>query len=281
MGDTAEFLSRVQALEAQLADKQRESNLLIESVRESQSKLEALSAKRGWRERYLNGWFGGDRKLLLAYNSEKQLCAQFNQSAEKAIEVVKDIDKKVTETIDDHLRSTNASYLMIATIHKDIAEVKSAGDILERQINNALDALSSAISTEWVDLATNNNGISFLSYLENDSAREAVAEVEKALNDFRDKAKALKEQTEKIKEIDLKSLDLDNMDLVFDLAFDDVFDFMSIFVLDELEKAKENIDVLAEKIKPIQKTIGEEHCKFSKNVADLLTQKLQQLKTQP
>lgn len=99
----------------------------------------------------------------------------------------------------------------------------------ERDLEEAISALSSASTMEVMDAVSSNKAIAMMSHSQNQTASDAVEAAQASVD-------ALKAETGRVG-ADLSGID-DTLDLILDLAFDGPFDFMSFVNIGRIDAAR-------------------------------------------
>lgn len=99
----------------------------------------------------------------------------------------------------------------------------------ESDLEEAISALSSASTMEVMDAVSSNKAIAMMSHSQNQAASDAVETAQRSVD-------ALKAETDRVG-ADLSGID-DTLDLILDLAFDGVFDFMSFVNIGRIDAAR-------------------------------------------
>lgn len=219
-----------------------------------ESQKEYLYAQMGWREKYLWGYLWGDRQLYKDYKRTEALVDQFTQET-KVIESKLDTFKTQShEAIHLELKGTDQNYITILKPHEDSAEAFAATNRFLRVINNALSEIDDAETYEYLDLASDNIGISALSYMENEEAEDAIKDIKRAAPAFE---QAIEKYDQSLKNQNLTEVyaDIgDFNDFIFDIAFD-LFDFTSIMTLSALGDAESKVRHLKSQVNQIKQSI--------------------------
>lgn len=114
----------------------------------------------------------------------------------------------------------------------------------DEKLGEARSDCESASTTELLDLVSTNKALSILSTFETSDAADSVKEATAAL-------KALKEALPKRAEATEFDMPDDLLDLVVDLAIAPVFDILSFFNMQRLDKAAEQCREASEKLAPL------------------------------
>lgn len=113
-----------------------------------------------------------------------------------------------------------------------------------RAIDRAISQIDSAKSYEMMDAVTSNKGISVVSSMSTSSARNCVERAREAVVRLSEGTRVA---------IDGKMIAPDDtFDLILDMAMDSAFDFMSIFNLGKLSKAKERCQEVRAKVAAVE-----------------------------
>lgn len=126
--------------------------------------------------------------------------------------------------------------------HRSAADAIVALDI-------AIDALEDAQGYEAVDLVTSNKGFAAASTLANSDAQNKMERAKEALE-------RLSQKTNEMVKRDLIKPD-DTLDLIFDFASGDMFDFMSLLTISQLEDACKQCREERARIVPIERQLDE------------------------
>ena len=219
-----------------------------------QEQARAIEATFGLRERYLRGYLGGDRDAVKA-----QIVAHYEGIAAQALarahgRTQEKTQGQITDILSSYLSNTDQSYTTLKVPLNAVILLSLRVDQFKAKIKTALKEIDEAQSMETMDLFTKNAAISIMSSIENGQARDAIEDVKKAAPAFQ---KAIEDYNGAIKQVDLGALDLDIddfTDLVFDLVLDG-FDFMSIFTLNALGDAEEQMRAAMEKVDEVSREV--------------------------
>ncbi len=250
------------------ADSSNASALLRLKLKESARFWE----KMNFRERYLNGWFGGDKvKVRDRRNLEREISAlraRIRRIAKKS----DSFDRKLMEHISAQLSGSDDSYRKLLEVRKSLEKLKKSADWFGDKIDRALSEIDEAQGMETLDLVTKNKGIAMMSYFENSEANEAIREVSRSAPAFQ---KAMDEYNGFLKgrkfSGSIVAID-DGIDLVLDLIFDG-FDFSSFFTLSALNNAEEKMKEARNKVSRIRKVVDESFRK-AKSVESIYLKKV-------
>ena len=166
----------------------------------------------------------------------------------------------------------------IKNLHNEMSKLKSSGEKCIREIEEAIDAVNSAETTEMLDMVSSNSGLKLLSTMNNSTAHSEVEEANAALKRFVKDIENFKN-----KEVcNIEHLNKDNLftKLDFDITLDFLFDFYSIFTLFALSDAKSELSSTLNKIKPVVKQIQESVNKVMSNITVLENEKISLLNQQ-
>lgn len=242
----------VRTKELALSTKQEELRRTTRKVTASETTTQRMWDKMNFRERYLGGWFGGDKQKVKDYKAAIELQEQFESAASDIAHEINVIDESLVRTLDEELRVYDISYQQLLVPLEAAQTLKTAIDRFLKEIDEALKEVDDADTMETFDLVSSNVGISVISYLENQEAAEEIDDVKEALPAFQ---KALKDYDDKINAIDLSDFSAainDGWDLAFDFAFDG-FDFMSIFTLAALDEAETQLEDVRSKVEDVER----------------------------
>lgn len=226
---------------------------------ESQEKADKIYENMGWRERYLPKWIaryiGANIQTMDSYNNQNKATSRFESKAFKHDQKAFNIDQKITDKISNFLRANDATYRSIIIPLEAAIEFQKTVHDISSLVHNALNEIDDAQSMETMDLFTKNKGISLMSTFANSDARTAVNDVKSAMPAFET---AARQYHETYKDFSLSKVETefgDLTDLVFDFAFDG-FDFMSIFSLNALGLAEDNLEQLLADINQFESAIN-------------------------
>lgn len=198
------------------------------------SEIQAIEAKKE----------SNDLKLKTLNSARKRLYEILYQNLLLSFVVMK--NNEAYKSINTHIEETN-------TLYKELCVILSSGKYCIDKIEEAIDSVDSAETTEMMDLFSKNNGIKMLSTLNNSTAHSDVEEANEALQNFINDVEKFKN-----KDIcELSNLKDDNIftNLDFDVTLDFLFDFYSFFTLSSLSDAKDNLYNAVNKIKPVVESI--------------------------
>ena len=250
----------VQDLQSEIKGNRSKALEAKEQQAENQMKLDALEATMNIREKYLAGWFGGDKDGVAQRRNLAEMVEALDTQSSEFTKLANLRDGQIVKTLDEYLRRNDGTYQKLV-VPKDAAErLKLAVDEFKGLIEHALSEIDSAQSMETMDMFTKNKGISLMSYAANSDASSAIGDVKRAAPDFQ---AAVEGYTEAIKGFDAKAVRADigdGMDLFFDFAFDG-FDFMSMFTLSALGSAESDMEGLRGQVQEIDDHV-------SKNMQD-------------
>jgi hypothetical protein len=99
----------------------------------------------------------------------------------------------------------------------------------ENDLVEAISDLRSASTTETIDAVSSNKGIAVISSMQNQEASDSVKRAQASIE-------ALRAETDRVS-AELTGVD-DTLDLIMDLAWDGVFDFMSFLNVGRLDSAR-------------------------------------------
>lgn len=230
----------IRSLEQAISTKQREHRHTLRQATKHERDAGQLWERMNFRERYLWGWFGGDKKNVARHKELVDLTEQFTSAAADIQHEIGIIDRDADSRIDGELRARDTEYQTLLVPYEAAQELKEAVDEFLGKIATAKKEIDEAQGMEAFDLVTKNKGISIMSSIENGQAKAAVKEVKRAAPAFEE---AVKTYNNRIKEIDLSNISSnfgDGVDLIFDFVFDG-FDFMSLFTLSALDSSEKKL----------------------------------------
>lgn len=270
---TSELKQNVQDLETELNSKKREASRAESDSLQKKTEADNLWSRMTFRERYLRGWFGGDTETVEKYKNLRVLTEDFNQQASRSQSQSQALDSRIVTTIDKFLREQNdGNYLALVGPRDAADQMMDKVEDFIGLVETALSEIDDAQSMETMDLATNNAGISMMSTLENDEAKSAIKKVESAADAFQ---KAVQDYSESLKGFQVAQSDLrlgDTLDLMTDFAFDDGFDFMSIFTLNRLNEAEDYMEEVLDAVEKIEVSVNQNLEKADKAVGAYVQQ---------
>ncbi|MFA6603291.1 MAG: hypothetical protein WCT10_00445 [Patescibacteria group bacterium] len=245
---TADFCRRIW----ELTDAQKEYRRKLKRAEGHRSRLknelDALRSKMGFREKYLAGWFGGNRGLTADYQrtvaeavETDKLALRYTQEIETAAELAK-------KAAIDHLAKTDPDFARLNAAHILATNAATTAESLLHAISTAVREVDKASNCETFDLFSKSKMVSALSHIETEEAKKAIQRVNRRLRHFQeelDKYRDLADTAAKI-EVELTLPD-DTLDLIFDLSLNGNFDFLSLLNLNRLAEAGSGLAEIRQK----------------------------------
>lgn len=273
-----DFRGMVQNLEKILHDEESAVSNLKTERQCAQSNYDSLVDQMGFREKYLGGWFWGNKALVRQADSIEATLKRYDQDIDCAKRKAESTDDDINHKIVSYLKDSDKEYHTLQKAYGQISKVKDTTDSYMRKIKSALSAIDSAQTTETMDMFTDNKGISVLSSMQNSAAKSAINEVKHATEHFRDVMNEYETCAHEYHvDANVDSGGISDMgDLFMDLAFDGGFDFMSIFTLSALDRAEDQMRELKGQVSGIQHRIEskyndlqERHDQYLRNVRQI------------
>lgn len=248
------FKADIRMLEQAISTKTREHRHTLRQATTHERNASQLWDRMNFRERYLWGWFGGDKDNVAKHKELVNLKEQFTAAATDIQHEIDILDQDADSRLDKELRAQDGAYQSLLIPYEAAQELKEAVDAFLGKFANTQKEIDEAQTMETFDLFTSNKGIAVLSYLENDEAKEALEDIESAAPAFQE---AVEKYNGRIKSADLPKLSSDigdGIDLAFDFIFDG-FDFMSIFTLSALDDAEEDLGTARKKVEQVDEMV--------------------------
>jgi hypothetical protein len=209
--------------------------------------------RMNFREKYLGGWFGGDKHNVRQYRTLERDIANMTDRIDHLGWEKMNFDHLIGLLVHSELSKNDPVFQKLLEPYQEASDMKSEIDKFVESIQNALKEVDDAQSTETMDLLSGNKAISLLSHMENDEASMAIRNVGRMIPLFQ---KALTEYNGFIKNYEAPTLvEIDDFtDLMFDLALDG-FDFMSIFTLSAIDEAENALREALQKVEEVDKIV--------------------------
>lgn len=250
-----ELKGQVNSLEQAIRSKEQEaSDASAEAVRVA-LKGDDLWQAMNFRERYLGGWFWGDVTKSTKYHEMRATTKQLSSKSDVLLLEAANLNTKVIEVIKSDLDSQDNDYQKLLGPHLAALKIKEAVDTFLDKINTALSEVDDAQSMETLDLFSSNKGISIVSYMENEEAKEAIRQAQGSVETFQ---LAINDYNFYLKGRQAPKIDADicdGIDLILDLGLDG-FDFMSLFTLSALGDAEDNLQEARGKVVEVEAIVS-------------------------
>jgi len=197
---------------------------------DAQIRLTALISSMNVREKYLNGWFGGNRNKVSDREKNQSQISELVSRVDDLKSEIKSLDLLAKKIIDEYLRIKDPDYQILVEPYDAALKVQKATAFFIRKVDRALSEVRDAQGMETLDILSKNSAISILSYMENSEASEAIKRVQVGVVSFQEAINSYNNFIKGYKAPKVEVEICDGIDLFFDLVFDG-FDFMSIFTL--------------------------------------------------
>ena len=211
---------------------------------EVQASYDVHYALMNRRERYFGGWFGGDKKKVEKASSLRKDLRDIDIKISDSKRDLKAREEQLYHTIKTTLISNDPCFKSLSEILDKVTSVRGVTENYLDKIESALSDISSAQTTETLDLFSDNDAISFMSSMNNSSAQSAIDSVKGATPGFQ---KALTEYGGFMRGVSVSTefTDVsDTFDLILDFALDGGIDFMSFLALSSLSSAESELSNL-------------------------------------
>ncbi|HSI21258.1 MAG TPA: hypothetical protein VLA04_06270 [Verrucomicrobiae bacterium] len=240
---------------ADLLELLKKADALDQTIKENAEFAETLWEQMGFRERYLWGWFWGDRDLVLRRRDLIRTTDGLQESAETLREKIAGLRNEIDIDIVTELHQSNPGFRVARDHMVATGLLEEAAIRCREALEEAMNDISSAQSMETYDLVSTNNVASILSSSANSEAQYSISEAEEALREF-DLALKKYDQTETGLRGMSEGID-DFPDLILDLVLDLPFDFMSWSTLSQLSNCEDELEEIWRSLQPFWSRVTE------------------------
>lgn len=253
---TPELRSQVQRLEQAIHTTSEEVAATTQFLDATRVEVDSIWNQMNFRERYLEAWFGGDKKKLLNYRTQRGMIPGLVSKLEALQNAVAELDDQVSSILDDYLRKHDSSYQALLLPYEQAQRMRASVDSFLTTIDRALRQIGSAQSMETMDLFSKSAGISVLSTMANSDASSMIDAVRREAGPFQTALDSYNGFLEGYQAPQVDAEISDTIDLVFDIVLDG-FDFLSIFTLSRLGDAESQLRAARDKVMNVNWIVGD------------------------
>ncbi len=232
---------------------QLESQLNKEQAEETKAekKKEYHHSKLSWWEKRFGSWFFGNPFNVNDYKKSNKAHKKEAQDVNVVTSELNQVKDTLEKRIHDELMRLDAHYKARYEIHVKLEEVVEAGNRCKVEIDEAQIAVSSASSMEVLDLMSDNQAFSILSYVETSDAEDEVDDAKDHIQKFNKKLTSLISYMDGIKDVEFDGLGMEGLDLVFDFTLGKGFDIFSALNLTSLWSTDSKLEIAEEELEKI------------------------------
>ncbi len=171
---------------------------------------------------------------------------KLRDEVERYSKLEKDLNQQIKNTLDDFLEKHFDPAIVLIASSNELESIKTQTHRVISEVDEALDAVDSAQTTELFDLVSDNALVSLWSHSNNSDAASEIKDIRAPLQELKNKIDALKKNSlSSIPTSHDLTLPDDFFDTVIDLLFDFSFDFSSFFSLSRLGDSEDELNSLS------------------------------------
>jgi hypothetical protein len=268
-GDTLREV--IQELTASRSARNTRLEALREQIGSTEAHLAELQSQMGFREKYLCGRLGGSRELVrrvkryAAIRDKRREFVQRNQSE------IEDLNARVTEEVVTWLVQNDQTVGQVVEAKQRLAKMLKATRGCLSCVNDAQSSVSSAQTYETLDMVSDNQGLSALSYMQTSSANDHIEEVNAAVARLN---RLLREEGQAVQG-ELAGVS-DLLDLVAD-QFGNGFDFSSLMNLSSLSSASSSLEDIETRVRQVHDGLDERYREVKQTINAYVAEASKQL----
>ncbi len=248
---------KVQGLEKQLGAQRKNLGKLEQTQANTEAAKDANYAKMGFREKYLFGWFGGDKSLVTNNKKFKAELKTIATGIDDQRDAIGTTDGAVRTALSTQLMKTDDGFVATKARFDQLDRIVGQAGRFRGAINRALSEIDDAQSAETFDMVSDSAAASLWSNSEASEAKSAINTVKYAATEFQATLKSYQDLVGSQSVGHAGFTDVgDGWDTFFDLAGGGGgFDFMSMFQLSALGDAESELRELRGKLSGVTTSI--------------------------